>query len=225
MVTVHHLKNSRSQRVLWLLELLDVEYEIKHYARDAKTNLAPDALKSIHPLGKSPVITDGDKVIAESGAMVEYLVETYGDDSWAFPKGSDEALDARYWLHYAEGSLMPLLVMQLVFKTIREKKMPFFAKPIANKICSAVEDAFILPNFANHMQFINDKLEGKTWLVGERISVADIQMSFPLEAVFSRAGRIHQQYPNIVNYVARIHAHPAYLSALEKGGDYAYGPQ
>lgn len=222
MVTVHYLENSRSQRILWLLELLGVEYEVARYSRDAKSDLAPESLKAVHPLGKAPVITDGDTVVAESGAIIEHLIDTYGDDAWAFPKHSDEYRSERYWLHYAEGSLMPFLVMQLVFNKIRGVKMPFFVKPIANKICGGVEASFIHPNLKTHMQFINDALKNKTWLVGERISAADIQMSFPLEAAFSRVNAMHEQYPNIVDYVARIHAHPAYQAALNCGGDYAY---
>jgi len=145
MITVHHLETSRSQRVLWLLEELGVPYEIKVYKRDPRTRLAPPELKKVHPLGKSPVITDGDLVVAESGAILEYLAERYGSQGQGdvaqllTTPGTPEHLQLRFWMHYAEGSLMNWLVMKLVFMTIPTQPMPFFVRPIARELCKKVQ--------------------------------------------------------------------------------------
>lgn len=221
MITVHHLNNSRSQRVLWMLEELDVPYEIKRYERDPETMLAPASLKQVHPLGKSPVITDGELVVAESGAIIEYLAHTYGKDDLLPEAGGQAWLDYTYWLHYAEGSLMPPLVMRLVFQKVKTSPMPFFAKPIAKGIADKTTEVFIGPMIKSHLDFVEAHLAKNTWFLGDKLSAADIQMSFPLEASVAR-GIVGEQRPNINAWVKRAHARPAYQRALEKGGDYDF---
>ena len=220
MLTVHHLNNSRSQRVLWLLEELGVPYEIKHYQRDAKTMLAPAALKKIHPLGKSPVVTDDGQTIAESGAIVEYLVERYGQGRLAPKPGTPERLRYTYWLHYAEGSAMPPLVMKLVFLRLKTAPMPFFVKPIARGIADQVLRTFVEPQIRLHTSYMEQELARNAWFAGEEFTAADIQMSFPVEASAARGG-LGAECPRLQAFLERIHARPAYQRALEKGGPYA----
>ena len=186
MLTVHHLNNSRSQRVLWLLEELDVPYEIVRYARDPKTMLAPPELRAIHPLGKSPVVTDDGRTYAESGAIIEYLVERYGNGRLAPPPGTPARHDYTYWLHYAEGSAMPPLLLKLVALRIAHAPMPFFARPIARKIADTLQSSFVDPQIALHLGHVDDTLGRTGWFVGDGFSAADIQMSFPLEAATAR---------------------------------------
>ena len=221
MITVHHLNNSRSQRVHGMQEELGVPYEIQRYERDPKTMLAPESLKKIHPLGKSPVITDGDLVVAESGAIIEYLAHTYGKDT-LLPEGGGQAwLDYTYWLHYAEGSLMPPLVMRLVFQTVKNSPMPFFIKPVAKGIVDKTNQTFIGPIIRTHLDFVESHLAKNTWVLGDSLSAADIQMSFPLEASVAR-GIVGTSRPNINAWVERVHARPADQKALEKGGKYDF---
>ena len=221
MIVLHHLNNSRSQRILWMLEELNVPYEIKRYARDAKTMLAPQSLRDVHPLGKSPVITDGDITVAESGAIIEYLALTYGDGAMLAGEDAAAQRNYRYWMHYAEGSLMPPFLMRLIFEVIKSSPMPFFIRPIAKGISNKVTKAFIGPNIKNNLDFIESELDGLEWLVAGKPTGADVQMSFPLEASAARGG-IGEQYPNIRAYVARIHARPAYQRGLKAGGEYDY---
>ena len=222
MITVHHLNNSRSQRILWLLEELGLPYEIKRYQRDAKTMLAPPELLKVHPLGKSPVITDGDITVAESGAIVEYLLDTHGEASGLRPaKGSAEYRRFVYWLHFAEGSAMPPLVMKLVFQKIKSTPMPFFVKPIARGIADKVLGSFVDPNLARQMAFMEADLAGGPWFVGPQFSAADIQMSFPVEAANAR-GALGTNTPRLKDWLVRAHARPAYQRALERGGKYDY---
>lgn len=218
MIVVHHLNNSRSQRVLWLLEELGVPYEIKHYQRDAKTMLAPPELKAIHPLGKSPVISDGDRVVAETGVIIEYLVERHGKGRLAPAAGSDEHLRYNYWLHYAEGSFMPLLVMTLIFGRI-PPSVPGLIRPVARAIVKGVNDKFLGPNLKTHMAFIEKALGESTWFAGEEFSAADIQMSFPVEAAAARGGQSAHP-PKMAAFLERIHARPAYKKAMERGGPF-----
>jgi glutathione S-transferase len=217
MITVHHLNNSRSQRVLWLLEELGVEYQIKHYQRDSKTMLAPPELKAIHPLGKSPVITDGDVTVAESGAIIDYLVERYGDGKLIAPAGTPERMRYTYWMHYAEGSMMPLLVMKLIFGVI-PKRSPALIRPIANAIVNNVDKNFLGPNLRTHLDFIESELNKSTWFAGEEITAADVQMSFVMEASAARGPDGNR--PKSAAFVKRIHDRPAYQRALKKGGPY-----
>lgn len=226
MITLHHLNNSRSQRIIWLLEALGIEYQVKHYQRDAKTTLAPDELKKIHPLGKSPVITDGDKVIAESGLIIEYLCETYGSEK-ALMGNAENRWDVKYWLHYSEGSLMPLMVMKLVFDKIKSAPKPFFIKPIANAIVDKAMSSYAGPNIAKNIAYIeqhlaNNKTLGNDYICGTEVTAADFQMIFPLEALVAKQKSMAETQPNICAYVKRIHAQPEYQKALTAGGQYDY---
>lgn len=221
MITVHHLEDSRSQRILWLLEELGLDYTVKHYARDKETQLAPPELRAVHPLGKSPVIEDDGCVVAESGAIIEYLIARYDSAQTLRPTNalSEAGRDYSYWLHFAEGSLMPFLVMTKVFMTIRTAPMPFFARPIAKKIAAKVETSFITPTLMRDFDYIEAYLGTHDWFSGDALSGADIQMSFPLEAAQSR---IKGDFPHIAAWLERIHARPAWQAALEKGGPYSY---
>jgi glutathione S-transferase len=223
MIVVHHLENSRSQRVLWLLEELGLPYEVRRYERDPKTMLAPEALRQVHPLGKSPVITDGADVVAESGAIVEFLVDRYGPSreqgSLVPQAGTPERLRYTYWLHFAEGTAMAPLLMKLIFDRIASSPMPFFARPIARAIASKVLEGFVMPNIQRQLEFMETALQSSEWFAGDAFSAADIQMSFPLEAGAARGGLDHR-YPRLQAFLARIHARPAYQRALERGGPY-----
>jgi glutathione S-transferase len=221
MIIVHHLNNSRSQRILWLLEELGLDYEIKKYQRDPKTMLAPPELKAVHALGKSPVITDADNVVAESGAIIEYLVERYGQGRFVPPAGTPEKLRYTHILHYAEGTGMPPLLMKLIFDRIENEKMPFFAKPIAKGIAGKVKQMFIMPNIENNLRFLEAELGKSTWFAGDAFTAADVQVSFMLEAAASRGG-LDARYPKLTAWIERIHARPAYLRALERGGKYDF---
>jgi glutathione S-transferase len=219
MIAVHHLNNSRSQRVLWLLEELGVAYEIKRYERDPKTMLAPASLRAVHPLGKSPVITDEDRTIAESGAIVEYLVERYGKGRLIPPAGTPERLRYIYWLHYAEGSAMPPLLLKLVFQRVAQGPMPALIRPIARRIAERVQTGFVDPQIDLHLTYMEGELGKSPWFAGNEFTAADIQMSFPLEAAAARGG-LDQRRPKLMAFLERIHARPAYKAALEKGGAY-----
>ena len=219
MIVVHHLNNSRSQRVLWLLEELGLAYDIKRYQRDKKTMLAPPELRKVHPLGKSPVLTDGDLTLAESGAIIEYLVERYGEGCFAPARELPAYLRYRYWLHYAEGSLMPPLLLKLVFDKIEATPMPFFVKPIAKAISSKAKSSFIMPQINTHLDYLEAELGKSAWFVGDDFTAADVQLSFPIEAAAARGG-LNASRPKLMNYLQRIHARPAYKRAVERGGEY-----
>ncbi len=222
MITVHHLNNSRSQRVLWLLEELGLPYDVRHWQRDAKTMLAPPGLREVHPLGKSPVIVEGDAAVAESGAIIDYLIERHDTAGrLAPPPGTPEQLRYRYWLHFAEGSAMPPLLLKLVFDQIARAKMPFFAKPIARGIAAKVLAGFVTPNLERHLDFMEAELGRSAWFAGERFSAADIQMSFPVEASAQRAG-LDARRPRLMDWLARIHARPAWQRARARGGPYSF---
>ena len=228
MITVHHLETSRSQRVLWLLEELGLPYEIVRYKRDPKTRLAPPELKAIHPLGKSPVITDGGITVAESGAILEYLAETYGEKAGGIgttllPRaGTPEHRQCRFWMHYAEGSLMNWLVMKLVFKTIPTQPMPFFVRPVARGISNGVQGKLIDPNLTTALEFMDKHLASHAWFAGDQITLADFQMSFAVEAVLSRAENA-AAYAHLKAYRDKMVARPAYQRAVEKGGPVVMG--
>ncbi len=222
MIIVHHLENSRSQRIVWLLEELGVAYEIRRYRRDPKTMLAPPELKRVHPLGKSPVITDGELTLAESGAIIEYLAENYADGRLLPPPGSRERLRCNYWLHYAEGSAMPPLLLKLVLDRVRTAPAPFFVKPVARRIADRVDRSFTDPQLKLHLDYLESELGGHEWFVGDAFSAADIQLSFPLEAFAARGG-LDNSYPHLCTFLQRIHARPAYQRALQRGGSYELG--
>jgi len=218
MIVVHHLENSRSQRVLWLLEELGLPYEVKHYKRDKKTMLAPPELRAVHPLGKSPVVTDGQITVAESGAIVEYLIDTHGGGRLRPAAGTADARRFTYWLHFAEGSAMPPLLMTLVFDQIKAKA-PLLVKPIARGIADQVGRTFLRPNIESQLRFMEAELSTRPWFAGNELSGADVQMSFPLEAAAARGG-LDERYPKLQDWLERIHDRPAYQRALQKGGPY-----
>lgn len=218
MIVVHHLENSRSQRVLWLLEELGVPYEVKRYERDKKTMLAPPELKAVHPLGKSPVITDGDVVVAESGNIIEYLVETHGGGRLVPAAGTPERLRYRYWLHYAEGSVMPLMVMTLIFGRLVPMS-PALVRPLVKGIVANVKARFLGPQTKLHLDYMEAELGKSEWFAGSEFSAADVQMSFPLEAAASRGG-LDASRPRLSAFLKKIQARPAYQRALAKGGPY-----
>jgi glutathione S-transferase len=220
-ITVHHLNNSRSQRVLWLLEELGVPYEVKRYERDANTMLAPPALLAVHPLGKSPVIIDGEARVAESGAIIEYLVGKYGGGRLIPPPGSSDRLRYTYWLHYAEGSAMPPLLLKLVFDRVASTPMPWPFSAMARRIAGTVQGTFIGPQLKRHLDFMEAELAAHPWFAGKEFTAADIQMSFPLEAAASRAG-LDARRPKLFAFLDRIHARDAYKRALERGGPYRF---
>lgn len=219
MIIVHHLENSRSQRVLWLLEELGAPYEVRRYARDRKTMLAPPELKAVHPLGKSPVISDDGEVIAETGAIIEHLVERHGQGRLAPPPGSADRRRYRYWLHYAEGSLMPLLVMKLIFSKTATAPTPWLIRPIAKAIANGVGQWYLDPNLKLHLGVIERELAATGWFAGPELSAADVIMSFPLEAAVARGGAA-SGHPNIQAFLARIQSRPAWTAALARGGPY-----
>jgi glutathione S-transferase len=221
MIVVHHLNNSRSQRVLWLLEELGLAYEVKRYERDAKTMLAPPALLAVHPLGKSPVIVDGTVTVAESGAIVEYLIDHYGAGRLMPPAGTPERLRYTYWLHYAEGSAMPPLLLKLVFDRVANSPAPWPISAVARRIAKTVQTAFIGPQLTRHLDYMESELAAHTWFTGEEFTAADVQMSFPLEAAASRAG-LNASRPHLMGFLDRIHARDAYKRALQRGGPYSF---
>ena len=221
MVTVHHLNNSRSQRVLWLLEELVVPYDVIRYERDAKTMLAPPALLAVHPLGKSPVITDAGVTVAESGAIVEYLVDKYGGGRLIPPAGTPARLRYTYWLHYAEGSAMPPLLLKLIFDRVETTPMPWPFSAMARRIAGSVRGAFIAPQLKRHLDFMEAELASRSFFTGEEFTAADVQMSFPLEAARARAG-LDASRPKLFDLLNRLQAREAYKRALERGGPYSF---
>ena len=218
MIVVHHLNNSRSQRVLWLLEELGLDYDINFYQREPNMR-APAALRAIHPLGKAPIVTDGENTIAETGAVVEYLLDGYGKGRLIPPPDTKARLQFTYWLHYAEGSLMPPLLMRLIASRIAGPDVPWFARPIARRIAAALQDNFIGPQIKLHLDFVESELVGHAFFCGDDLTAADVMMSFPLEAAAARGG-LDRSRPKTMDWLERIHARPAYRRALDKGGKY-----
>ena len=224
MLTVHHLNNSRSQRVLWLLEELGTPYEVNRYERDLQTMLAPPALKTVHPLGKSPVVTDGDLTLAETGLIVEYLCDRYGQGRLSPVKSvgvdSAERLRWLYWLHYAEGSAMPPLLLKLVFGALPARS-PALLRPLVKAIAGRAEAGFIDPQLKLHTDYWEAELGAGGWFAGSQVSAADVMMSFPVEAAASRVG-YGADRPRLKAFLEAIHTRPTYQRALERGGPYAY---
>jgi len=219
MIVVHHLNNSRSQRVLWLLEELGLPYEIKFYQRDPNTMLAPPSLRAVHPLGKSPVVTEDGATLAESGAIIAYLLERHGNGRFIPAAGTPERLRFTYWLHYAEGSAMSPLLLNLIFRRLPTQPMPFFAKPVVRGLSQKVLATFVGPQLKTHFDYMESELGKSTWFAGNDFTAADIQMSFTLEAGKAR-GVVGDSRPRINAWLDRIHARPAYQRALQKGGPY-----
>ena len=218
MLTVHHLENSRSHRIVWLLEELGVDYDIKRYGRDTETGLAPPELLDVHPLGKAPVVTDGNKTLAESGAIIEYLVYEYDDGSLKPADGTSEQLTYTYWLHYSEGSFSPLMLLSLVMGRIEDAPVPFFLKPVTRGIAGKVRDGFLDANVKRHMDYMESALSRSKWFCGDRFTAADVQMSFAIEAAEVRTDL--SAYPRLAGFLDTIRARPAYQRAIEKGGHY-----
>lgn len=221
MIIVHHLADSRSQRVLWLLEELGLPYEVKRYERDPKTMLAPPELRAIHPLGKSPVVDDGDIRVAETGAIVDYLLDVHGQGRLKPAPGTAEARRFTYWLHYAEGSAMTPLLLKLVFSQL-PKRAPGLMKPVVNAIAAKAQSGFVDPQLKSHVDYWDAELGKSEWFAGDAFTAADIMMSFPVEAGATRAFR-REDKPRLAAFLDRIHARPAYQRALARGGPYAYG--
>jgi len=220
MITVHHLNNSRSQRVLWLLEELGLDYEIVHYQRDPKTMLAPPELRKVHPLGKSPVLTDGDITMAESGAIIEYIVERYDGQAMKPAAGTPERLRYLHWMHFAEGSAMPPLLLALIFQRLPSMPMPFFARPLARAISNGVKGRLVEPQLRAQLAYMEGELAASEWFAGAQFSAADVQMSFALQAAQKRGGLNAQEHPHLHAFLARIEQRPAYQRALERGGPF-----
>ncbi|MEN5018471.1 glutathione S-transferase [Erwinia sp. Eh17-17] len=219
MITVHHLDNSRSQRVLWLLEELEVPYQIKRYQREG-TLLAPPELKKVHPLGKAPVITDENRVVAESGAILEYLEAHYDTEERLKLFADEEVIQSRYWLHYAEGSLMPLLVMKLIFSRMGKAPVPWLLRPIGSAFGKGVQKGYLDPQITNHRQFIEQHLARHEWFAGSRFSIADVQMSFPLLALTARGGAA--DCPAIQAWLQKVQNRAAWQRALQQGGEISF---
>ncbi len=221
MITVHHLEHSRSQRVLWLLEELGVPYKVVRYARHPQTKLAPIELRALHPLGKSPIIEDDGQTVAETGAIIEYLLEKYGAGRLAPPTGTPERLRYTYWLHYAEGSAMSPLLLKLLFGQMMPAGAPALLKPVVRGVTRPVLQRYIDPQLKQHADYWEAELAKSAWFAGAEFTAADIQMSFPLEAAASR-GDTGTKRPKTAAFLQAIHGRPAYRRALERGGPYAY---
>lgn len=217
MLKVHHLNKSRSQRVLWALEELGVPYELVRYQRE-KTMLAPEAMKKVHPLGKSPVLEDDGRIIAESGAILEYLQENYDPQGTLKPADADQRLRYRFWLHYAEGSLMPPLLMKLVFSSLGKPPVPLGFRTLGKALGQGVQKGYLNKQIETHARYIEAELGSQPWFTGESLSMADIQMSFPVFALLARGGVDH--LPNLQAWKKRVEMRPAWQRAIEKGGPF-----
>ena len=219
MITVHHLDHSRSHRVLWLLEELGLEYEVKRYERDPETLRAPPALKTIHPLGKAPTVLDEGRVLAESGAVLETLLERYGGGRLAPARGTPERERYTYWMHYAEGSAMPAIVLRLIFSQMPRQPMPALARPVVRALAKNVIDTFVQPQIEQHLDYMESELARTRWFAGDEFTAADIQLSFPIET--AAAGRVlDSRRSKLAGYLDGIRARPAYRRALDRGGPY-----
>lgn len=219
MIVVHHLNNSRSQRILWLLEELGLDYEVVKHQRDPVTNLAPPELIAVHPLGKMPVIRDGDLTLAESGAIIEYVLGRYGNGRLVPAAGTPERVRYLYWMHYAEGSGMPLLLLHVIFDQIEKARVPFFIRPVTRGLAARVRQMLVQPQLDRNFDFLEAELGANEWFAGPEMTAADIQMSFMLEAAAARSG-LDDKRPKLMAWLDRIHARPAYARAIERGGPY-----
>jgi glutathione S-transferase len=219
MLVVHHLNNSRSQRVLWLLEELEVPYEIVPHLRYGRNDLAPPEVARIHPLGKLPIIIDGDVTLAESGAIMTYLVERYGSGRLQPQLGTPERLRCLYWLHYAEGSGMQPLLLKVIFDKIEAARLPFYLRPVVRALSRGVKASFVTPQLILHLGFLEQELGTSEWFAGDTITVADLQMSFVLQAA-EAYGALDDTHPRLRAFLRRIEQRPAWLRAIERGGEY-----
>lgn len=219
MIIVHHLNQSRSHRVLWLLEELGLAYDIRYYTRDPDTLRAPAELRQVHPLGKAPVLEDGDLILAESGAIIEYLVERYGHGRLVPDPAMPERIQYAYWLHFAEGSAMPPLLLKLVFSRMQEAPMPWFVRPLVRRLANAASAAVAEPEITRHLDYMEQALSKTPWFAGDAFTAADIQMSFPIEASAARGG-LDERWPHLQAFLTRIRGRDAYRRAVERGGAY-----
>ncbi len=220
MIVVHHLNNSRSQRILWLLEELGLDYEVVKHMRDPATNLAPPELLSVHPLGKAPVIRDGDLVLAESGAIIQYVLERYGNGRLEPAPGTPERVRYLYWLHYTEGTAMPLLLLHVIFDQIEKAKVPFFIRPVTRGIAGRLKQMLVEPQLKRNYDLMEAELGKSDWFSGPEITAADIHISFAVEAAVSRSG-LDRRWPRVMSWLDRVHARPAWVRAVERGGAYS----
>jgi glutathione S-transferase len=218
MIVVHHLEHSRSHRVVWLLEELGIEYELRRYPRDPGTLRAPTSLQGVHPLGRAPTIVDDGRVLAESGAILESLIARHGGGRLAPTAGTPERERYTYWMHYAEGSAMPALVLRLIFSQMPRQPMPVLARPVVRALAKNVVDSFVQPQIDRHLSYMESELARATWFAGDAFTAADIQMSFPVEA--AAAWGLDARLPKLRSYVERIRERPAYQRAIERGGPY-----
>lgn len=220
MITVHHLNNSRSQRVLWLLEELGLPYEVVRYERDPATMQAPAELRAVHPLGKSPVVDDGEVRVAETGAIIEHLLDVHGADRLRPASRTADRRRFTYWMHYAEGSAMSPLLLKLVFTQL-PRRVPPLLRPIIRGVSAKAQARLIDPQLAAHADYWEAELSRAPWFAGEAFSAADIMMSFPLEAAAHRCDA-REGRPHVAAFLDAIHARPAYRQAIAHGGPYAY---
>ncbi|MAP95449.1 MAG: glutathione S-transferase [Ponticaulis sp.] len=216
MITVHHLENSRSLRILWLLEELGADYVIKTYPRDPATNLAPKDYQALHPLGKAPVVSDGDTMLAETGAILEHFFDKFADTPLRPAPGTPARTPYQYWMHASEGSLMSLLILGL-FLTRMETAPPFPIKQIVKMATSKVRELYHTPSLTKMYAYMNDVLEENDWFAGDALTGADIMMSYPVEAAIGRAG-LDDRYPHVLAWMERVKAVPSYQRAVQKGG-------
>lgn len=225
MIELHYFRHSRSHRVLWFLEELQVSYNLVIHDRDPETQLAPKSAKQIHPLGKFPIVIDNGLVLAESAVILEYLARSYGGPDWVYESSDSEYWSFQYWMHYAEASLMPPLIIRLVLSVLKGEQIPLMVRPISRRLADGIDRNFTKPQITSHFEFVDKHLASHFWFVGDHISIADVQMHFPLEAALAKSTIRPEQYPNVASYVSRIHERPAYQRALEKAGGYDFGPR
>lgn len=218
MIVVHHLENSRSQRIVWLLEELAVDYELRSYQRDPDTMLAPASLKQVHPLGKSPVITDGEHTVVESGAIIEYLVTRHGGQ-WLVPAvDTPQWIRYQHWMHYAEGSAMPPLLIRRIMSRLGDKPVPAILRPAGKLLEQGVRQKFLDPQIRTHLDYWETELGRHEWFAGEVFTAADIQMSFPLIAC-DKGGELSRR-PNARRFLEQVRSRPAYQRTVSKIGEF-----
>ena len=224
MIELHYFEHSRSQRMLWFAEELGLTYRLVKHRRDPQTQLASEEAKALHPLGKFPILVHGDHVIAESAVILEYMARFFGEATWVVNIDDTNYWSFQYWMHYAEASLMPPLIIRLIFSKLKGPQVPALIRPLSRRIADQVDQSFTLPQIRTHFAFVESHLRGREWFVGDRMTIADVQMHFPLEAALAKRTIKATDYPAINQYVERLQARPAYLRALDKAGEYDFGP-
>ncbi|HEY7906600.1 MAG TPA: glutathione S-transferase [Wenzhouxiangella sp.] len=223
MIELHYLAHSRSQRILWFAEEIGLEYQLIIHERDPVTRLAKSEVKALHPLGKLPLLVDGELTLAESAIILEYMARHHAPD-WLIDSADSDYWNFQYWMHYAEASIMPPLLIRLIFSMLKGPAVPALIRPLSKRIANQVDQTFTNPQIATHFDFVEAYLGQNEWFVGDRITIADVQMLFPLEAALAKGSVQAQAFPNIVSYVNRLQGRPAYQRALSKGGPYEFGP-